>query len=156
MTTEEQTLPEHHGQHAGHCGKCNAWRFDRDKARREAIERGEDPNRVVEPDDAWNWRKAGDPEATEADAKWASKVLERGFKGSQQAYVNGLATPGQISMTNFIVGMLLARERPEFARRILAGIEKGASVASGKPAEFFEQEMRQAAQELIKSLEEDK
>lgn len=152
MTTEEQTQPEHHGQHAGHCGKCNAWRFDRAKARREAAE---DPNRVVPPDDGWDWRKAGDPEATEADAKWASKVLERGFKGSQQAYINGFATPGQISMTNFIVGLLLARERPEFARRILAGIEKGASVASGKPAEFFEQEMRSSVRELIESLEKD-
>lgn len=153
MTTEQ--MPEHHGQHDNTCGKCNGWRYDRAVERKAAIARGEDPNRVVAPDDEWNWRKAGEAEATEADAKWATKVLERGFKGSQAAFINGIATPGQVSITNFIVGMLLARERPDFARRILGGIEKGASIADGRPAEFFEQEMRKSARELIESLEKD-
>ena len=112
----------HHGQHdsLASCGMCNGWRLDRANERKAARE---DPNRVVPPDDEWDWRKPGDPEATEADAKWASKVLERGFNGSQEAFVKGIATPGQVSVVNFIVGMLLSRERPEFARRILAGIE---------------------------------
>lgn len=154
MTAETQELPEHHGQHLERCGKCNGWRYDR-MMERKAAQGTEDADRVVPKEDGWDWRRPGDPEATEADAKWASKVLERGFKGSQQAFINGIATPGQVSITNFIVGLLLARERPDFARRILAGIEKGASVASGKPAEFFETEMRAAAKELIESLEKD-
>lgn len=148
----------HTGQHKERCGPCNGWRYDRAVERKAARERGEpipeDADRVVPPDEGWNWRKPGDgEEPKDADAKWANAVLLRGFKGSQEAYVNGFGTPGQISVSNFVVGLLLARERPDFARRILRGIERGASASSGKPAEQFEREMREMAAELIQSLE---
>ena len=123
--------------------------------RKAAAAAGEQPEaeRKVEAEDGWRWQRADN--ATDADAKWANRVLERGFRGSQRAFNEGLATPGQVGITNFIVGLLVAQARPDVGKRIIRGMERGASADSGKPAEVFEREMREAADDLIRSLEND-
>jgi len=146
MSTD--TVPEHHGQHVERCGPCNGWRYDRLQERKAAAQAaGEDPNRVVEADDAWNWQ-AADDDGSDADGKFTAKVLGRCFKGSQGAFIEGMATPGSLSVTNFLIGTWLGAKNPGLARRLRKGLVRGSSKATGMPAEHFEKQIKEMMEEL--------
>ena len=141
--------PNHTGQHRD-CGSCNGIRFDRAKARREAAE---NPNRVVAAED--DWRIPPDEPVTEADTEFARRMLERCFKGSQASFNAGVATPGGIGITNFIVGLLLGARRQDVSKRIRRGLEAASAKATGLPAEHYEKEINEMMDEMEKILREE-
>lgn len=146
---------EHTGQHEGRCGKCNAWRYDRMMERKARIAAGESPDDVAdENNEGWNWRRPED-EISKADADWANRVLSRCFKGSQGAFNNGMQTPGTIGITNFLVGLVMAMEDRDMARRLLGGVQKTSADATGQTPEQVERSMKEALAELRKSLKEE-